>query len=225
MPDHLRVIGNGSVPSFVNNGEKVMALPEEDDQMPTRRIGRACGTTLPDGHFCNQKHGHLGGCSLDANIEEVEPINPTAESAGHEDPFDTYTASNPALVQVLHKPNFHWSKTVHADSLNSMSKAEAETELAGLKMHAEGKSDKTAASKYFSRGPYFRQFIEELDSVNEDAQASQGDIGLTKFVAATVACNRDILSRVGSANRYSNEANGKCAHQQLRFSFNCIARN
>ena len=58
--------------------------------------------------------------------------------------------------------------------------------------------------------PYFpkttialRQFIEELDSVNEDAQASQGDIGLTKFVAATVACNRDILSRVGSRNRDS----------------------
>jgi len=84
-----------------------------------------------------------------------------------------------------------------------MSKAEAETELAGLKMHAEGKSDETAASKYFSRGPYLRQFIEELDSVNEDAQASQGDIGLTKFVAATVTCNRDILSHVGSANRYS----------------------
>ena len=42
-----------------------------------------------------------------------------------------------------------------------------------------------------------------LDSVNEDAQSSQGDIGLTKCVAATVACNRDILSRVGSANRYS----------------------
>eukprot|EP00964_Phaeocystis_antarctica_P121822 scaffold85480_cov84-Phaeocystis_antarctica.AAC.1 len=54
-------------------------------------IGRVCGTTLPDGHFCNQKHGHLGGCSLDANIEEIEPINPTAEPAGYEDPFDTYT--------------------------------------------------------------------------------------------------------------------------------------
>ena len=118
-------------------------------------------------------------------------------------PFDTYTAFNPALVQVLHKPNFHWSKTMHAISLSSMSKAEAETELAGLKMHAEGKSDEAAASKYFSRGPYLRQFIEELDSVNEDAQASQGDIGLTKFVAATVACNKDILSRVGSTNRYS----------------------
>ena len=82
-----------------------------------------------------------------------------AESTGYEDPFDTYTAFNPALVQVLHKPNFHWSKTVHANSLNSMSKAEAETELAGLKMHAEGKSDETAASKYFSRGPHLRQFI------------------------------------------------------------------
>ena len=109
---------------------------------------------MPDGHFCNQKHGHLGGCSLDANIEEIEPINPTAESTGYEDPFDTYTAFNPALVQVLHKPNFHWSKTMHANSLSSMSKAEAETELAGLKMHAEGKSDEAAASKYFSRGPY-----------------------------------------------------------------------
>ena len=89
-----------------------------------------------------------------------------------------------------------------------MSKAEAETELADLKMHAEDKSDEAtmheaATSKYFSRGPYLRQFIEELDSVNEDAQASQGDIGLNKFVAATVACNKDILSRVGSTNRYS----------------------
>eukprot|EP00964_Phaeocystis_antarctica_P000558 scaffold313_cov91-Phaeocystis_antarctica.AAC.2 len=28
-------------------------------------------------------------------------------------------------------------------------------------------------------------------------------MGLTKFVAATVACNKDILSRVGSTNRYS----------------------
>ena len=156
----------------------------------------------------DEKHGHLGGCSLDANIEEIEPINPTAESAGYEDPFDTYTAFNPAVVQVLHKPNFHWSKTVHAISLSSMSKADAETELADLKMHAEDKSDEAtmheaATSKYFSRGPYLRQFIEELDSVNEDAQASQGDIGLNKFVAATVACNKDILSRVGSTNRYS----------------------
>ena len=43
-----------------------------------------------------------------------------------------------------------------------------------------------------------RQFIEELDSINEDAQAMQGDIGLNKFVAATMVCNKDILSRVGS---------------------------
>ena len=58
-----------------------------------------------------------------------------------------------------------------------MSKAEAETELTGLKLHAENKSDEAAASKYFSRGPYLCQFIEELDSINEDAQAMQGDIG------------------------------------------------
>ena len=94
---------------------------------------------------------------------------------------------------------------MHAISLSSMSKAEAETELADLKMHAEDKSDEAtmheaATSKYFSRGPYLRQFIEELDSVNEDAQASQGDIVLNKFVAATVACNKDILSRVGRTN-------------------------
>ena len=203
IPDHLRVIGNGTVPSFVNNGEKVMALPEEEDHMPARRIGQVCGTTLPNGHFCNQKLGHLGGCSLDANIEENDTINSTAESTGYDDPFDTYTAFNPSLVQVLHKPNFHWSKTVHANSLNSMSKAEAEAELTGLKLHAENKSDEAAASKYFSRGPYLRQFIEELDSINEDAQAMQGDIGLNKFVAATMACNKDILSRVGSTNRYS----------------------
>ena len=75
--------------------------------------------------------------------------------------------------------------------------------LEGLKTQAENKSNETAASKYFTRGPYLRQFIEELDSVDEDAQALQGDIGLTKFVAATMACNRDILSRVGSTNRYS----------------------
>ena len=92
---------------------------------------------------------------------------------------------------------------MHANSLNSMSKAEAEAELTGLKLHAEDKSDEAAASKYFSRGPYLRQFIEELDSINEDAQAMQGDIGLNKFVAATMACNKDILSRVGSTNRYS----------------------
>ena len=35
-------------------------------------------------------------------------------------------------------------------------------------MHAEGKSDETAAPKYFSRGPYLRQFIEELDSKAKD---------------------------------------------------------
>ena len=65
MPDHLRVIGNGSVPSFVNNGEKVMALPEEDDQMPTRRIGRVCGTTLPDG-------AHAFGLVLGVHLETLE---------------------------------------------------------------------------------------------------------------------------------------------------------
>ena len=40
--------------SFVNNGEKVIALPEEDDQKPTQRVGQVCGTTLTDGYFCNQ---------------------------------------------------------------------------------------------------------------------------------------------------------------------------
>eukprot|EP00964_Phaeocystis_antarctica_P059031 scaffold35030_cov74-Phaeocystis_antarctica.AAC.1 len=86
-------------------------------------------------------------------------------------------------------------------------------------MHAEDKSDEAtmheaATSKYFSRGPYLRQFIQELDSVNEDAQASQGDIGLDKFVAATVACNKDILSRDRQLKSLLNMhgANGKCAH-------------
>ena len=128
-------------------------------------------------HSRSKKHGHLGGCSLDAKIEEIEPINPTAESTGYEDPFDTYTAFNPALVQVLHKPNFHWSKTVHANSLNSMSIVEAKAELAGLKMHAESKSDEAAASNYFSRGPYLRQFIEELGTLPmEDPSVATLDV-------------------------------------------------
>ena len=76
LPDNLRVVGNGSVPSFVNNGEKVVALPEGDDQAPTRRTGPICGTTLPGGQYCNQKLGHLGSCSLDANITETEQAEP-----------------------------------------------------------------------------------------------------------------------------------------------------
>ena len=57
------------------------------------------------------------------------------------------------------------------------SKAEAMTELAGLKMHAEGKSDETAASKYFSRGPYLRQFIEELGTLPmEDPSVATLDV-------------------------------------------------
>ena len=41
LPDNLRVVGNGSVPSFVNNGEMVVALPEGDDQAP--RSGQVAG--------------------------------------------------------------------------------------------------------------------------------------------------------------------------------------
>jgi hypothetical protein len=95
-----------------------------------------------------------------------------------------------------------------------MSKAEAEAELTGLKLHAENKSDEAAASKYFSRGPYLRQFIEELDSINEDAQATQGDIGLNKFCSSyngvqqghSVACGQyqSLLNVHGT--------NGKRAH-------------
>ena len=79
----------------------------------------ASSRSVVDVDYCNQKLGHLGPCSLDANITETEQ----AEPGEYEDPFDTYTAFNPDMVQVLHKPNFHWSKTVHAKTLNSMSKA------------------------------------------------------------------------------------------------------
>ena len=107
---------------------------------------------------------------------------------------------NPALVQVLHKPNFHWSKTVHADSLNSMSKAEAETELAGLKMHAEGKSDETAASKYFSRGPYLRQFIEELGTLPmEDPSVATLDVTPSTMGMDSSSTTVRIVCCVGSA--------------------------
>ena len=57
-----------------------------------RQLGRVCFTTLDK--FCNQKHGHLGGCSLDAN--DTEPINSTAESTEYEDAFDTYTGRSKA---------------------------------------------------------------------------------------------------------------------------------
>ena len=76
-------------------------------------------------------------------------------------------AAEPKAVK-LKSPKEHWSKSVFADDLRRDGKDKAITYLQGLKadydhsvLHGPSDACEVGASHYVSRGPYWRQFIDE----------------------------------------------------------------
>ena len=67
-------------------------------------------------------------------------------------------------------PVTHWSDSVHADELRRKTKEETEELLLALKTAYDNAvagniADEVLGSHYLSRGPYYRQYLLELEHI------------------------------------------------------------
>ena len=156
MPSEYRNAKDKS-PSFVHQGEKVVALPEVT---PT-----------------------------DSDLIGYEP----------------FVATCPRFYQKIK----HWSKTLHADWLRSMTMQQAMDLITKSKANNEiGKGndgyDEAIGSQWFSQMPYLEQYVRELSGITEvDEQANLGDLGTQQAITAMISNTKQNMSRAGSNERYA----------------------